>query len=201
MESEAWTVLGAVDNERIVTYVRFRRPLARGARSEERRLSSQAGWNSQGLDMNFLTYYSIRYFVGSFTPFGSFSRSIPNRHIHLSLSLLLIPLSLIIGLSLSSRLGLLTSSILLPSRLWFIIVLLGCRFRFSSRFRFIICLGLASRLWFVLIFLGRFGFIVCFLRSGFIVLLSRLWFIFSLLGGRRGFGFIVIVLGTSLGSG
>jgi hypothetical protein len=38
----AWTVLGAVANERILTYVRFRHPLTRGVRSEEGRLSSQA---------------------------------------------------------------------------------------------------------------------------------------------------------------
>jgi hypothetical protein len=71
-------VLGAVDHERILTYVRFRHPLTNGVRSEEGSLSSQPGWHSHVVGMNFLTYYSTRYPAVSFTPFRQFSRRVPS---------------------------------------------------------------------------------------------------------------------------
>jgi hypothetical protein len=101
----------------------------------------------------------------------------------LSLALLLVTLGLIIRLPLSSRLGFLTSSLLLSSRLWFLVILLG-RFGFAGRFGLIIrfsrgILLLSSRLGLIIVLLGSrfgfaggFGFIIGFLGSGFIVLLG-----------------------------
>jgi len=76
---EAWPLLGPVANERMPTYVKFRHPLTRGVKSEEASLSSQAGWNSHVVGMNFLTYYSTRYSVASFTQSPSFARRILSR--------------------------------------------------------------------------------------------------------------------------